>query len=86
MTQSEEVSFQQLTSLFYLAPAIVHVNDFYKEELKDGTLRDANVELWQILTQADILHKGKLTELGNTVFSCVDLVRYYIVTGVDIIW
>ena len=78
-----EVTFQDLTTLFYLAPAILHVNDFYLEALKEGTLQDVQPALWCILEQAEILNKGKLTNLGNVVFSSVDLVRYYMVTGGD---
>lgn len=78
-----EVKINDLVTLFYLAPAIVHVHDFYHDELLAGTLRDASPEHWNILTQAEILYHGKLTKLGNQVFSCVDLVRYYMVTGVE---
>ncbi len=78
-----EVTFQDLTTLFFLAPAILHVNDFYLEDLQEGRLQDVHPELWCILEQAEILEKGKLTRLGNVIFSCVDLVRYYMVTGME---
>ena len=79
----DEIDFQDLVTLFYLAPAIIHVDNFYNKELRDGTLRDANPELWYILTQAELLENNKLTKLGNQVFACTHLIRYYMVTGID---
>ena len=80
-----EITLNDLVTLIYLAPAIVYVDDFYRKELRDGTLRDTAPEHWYILAQADLLDNisGRLTPLGNTVFGCVDLIRYYMVTGVD---
>ena len=78
-----ELTMNDLVVLMYLAPTIVHVDDFYREELLAGTLRDAAPEQWNILTQCELIDRGRLTPLGNTIFSCVDLIRYYMVTGVD---
>ena len=77
------ITFQDITTLLYLGPAIIYVDTFHREDLAKGTLRDAAPEQWHILTQAEILDKNKLTHLGNVVFSCVDLIRYYMVTGVE---
>jgi len=77
-------TIQDITTLGYLLPAIVHTDTFYREELNRGNIKDACFEMFHILHQVGIVGElGKLTILGNEVFSCVDLWRYYMVTGVD---
>lgn len=75
-------NIMRMTTMMYLAPAILHVERFLKKELYDGTLRDANEPLYYILKAAHLLQtSGALTHDGEEVFASTDLIKYYMITG-----
>lgn len=82
--QDNQLDFKDLTCVLFAGPAIVHADTFYREALLNGKIKDANYQIFAILEQVHIVDRfSKLTPLGNEVFACVDLIRYYLKTGGD---
>ena len=77
-----EISFQEIASLIYAGPAIIHADTFYRDELFAGDINNVNPQIGHILETIGLVYKGgNLTSSGNEVFACVDLIRYYLITG-----
>jgi len=82
MKMKSKMTFKDITTLLYVGPAIIHADIFYREELYKGNLYYCNRPLHFILKSAELLdNDSKLTNLGNEVFSCIELIRYYVITG-----
>ncbi len=82
MPSKHEVTFKDITTLLYLGPAIIHADTFYRKELHDGKIYEADYQVYAILYATSLVDKeGKLTQTGNEAFACVDLIRYYLITG-----
>ena len=82
MDKEPTITFLDIASLIYAGPAIIHADKFYATELFAGKIRETNVQIYSILESIGLVNEdGRLTILGNEVFACVDLIRYYLVTG-----
>lgn len=75
-------TFQNIITLLYAGPAIIHADMFYGKELVAGNIKEANYQMYSILLNIGLIDEGgKLTDTGNEVFACIDLIRYFLITG-----
>ena len=82
--EEDKITFHDIITVLYAGPAIIHVNMHYRKELFAGTLKESHYQLYDILHQIELITAaGMVTELGNKVFGCVDLIRYCLLTGMD---
>lgn len=70
--------FNDIQSMMHAGAAIIHTHRYHKEDLKDCSLFEKNFPLAKFLQQLGLISSaGMLTELGNEVFACPDLIKYY---------
>ena len=82
MTNELKISLAEISSLIYAGPAIIHADMYYSKELFAGNIKDTDMQIAAILASIGLVDdKGRLTPTGNEVFACVDLIRYYLITG-----
>ena len=82
VSKQPDISFQEIASLIYAGPAIIHADTFYSDELYAGNIKDVDIQIFSILEMIGLVNsKGHLTPTGNEVFASVDLIRYYLITG-----
>ncbi len=75
-------NIMRITTMMYLAPALLHINKFLREETMGGALRAHSEPLYQILKAANLMHhSGALTHDGEEVLASIDLIKYYMITG-----
>lgn len=73
---------RKLWLAIYLGPAIVHVKRYFWKELTiTHTLDEVRPDLYHILYTKDLVLKGRLTEIGNIIFSCTSLIEYNVKTS-----
>lgn len=82
MSNLPSITFKEVTTLLYAGPAIIHADTFYQDELAAGKIKDTNYQIYSILNTVGLVDdKGILTPVGNETFACIDLIRYYLITG-----
>jgi len=69
----------------YLGPVIVYIKRYLWEELTiTRNLHELRPELYHILYAGGLVKDNKLTEVGNTIFSCASLVEYNVRASADL--
>jgi len=70
--------FNDIQTMMHAGAAILHAQRYHTKDLKDCSLFEKNFPLAQFLLQIGLINStGMLTELGNEVFACPDLIKYY---------
>ncbi len=70
--------FNDLQNMMHAGAAILHAHRYHQEEIKEGLIWEVNDPLAVFLFKLGLITlAGPLTALGNEVFACPDLIRYY---------
>ena len=71
-------SFNDIEVMMHTGAAILHAHRYSQGDIKDSVLFQTDPPLAILLLKIGIIDgKCSLTELGNEVFACPDLIRYY---------